>query len=288
MKDAFISHASEDKDTIAIPLAHALHEYGIDVWLDKFILKAGDNLAKSIQDGLSESRYGIVVLSEAFFAKEWTRKELEIIEENEQSSLNRLIPIWHEIGDAFVRRFSTSLADRVGIQTNKGLPFVVHEVIKCMLQDVKRSDKGFVTIVHALQDEINALINRMEDSEDFTLPRVKLFKGRIDSDLDNVMGIMQEAIDRLEVFLGSDHPFIKMVYASKERLIDAAIDLAMKQTGLARDKVYYEKHHVFLWELSEYFRNIVKVKAISHLTELVDILSSLESSHTVPSAKGSI
>ena len=33
--DVFISHASEDKDAVAVPLAAALEAAGLSVWLDK-------------------------------------------------------------------------------------------------------------------------------------------------------------------------------------------------------------------------------------------------------------
>ena len=39
--DAFISHASEDKDTVAIPLVAALQRAGLRVWLDQLELRVG-------------------------------------------------------------------------------------------------------------------------------------------------------------------------------------------------------------------------------------------------------
>lgn len=71
MWDAFISHASEDKESIAEPIAKALTQRGYKVWYDSFCLKLGDNLRKSIDEGLSRSRYGVVILSPSFFAKKW-------------------------------------------------------------------------------------------------------------------------------------------------------------------------------------------------------------------------
>ena len=76
MWDAFISHASEDKDTLVAPLASMLKELGAKVWYDEFELKAGDSLSKSIDKGLVNSRYGIVVLSPSFINKGWPDYEL--------------------------------------------------------------------------------------------------------------------------------------------------------------------------------------------------------------------
>ena len=69
--DVFISHASEDKETVARPLAEALARRGVKVWFDAEQLTLGDSLRRSIDQGLAQSRYGIVILSRRFFAKEW-------------------------------------------------------------------------------------------------------------------------------------------------------------------------------------------------------------------------
>ena len=45
--------------------------------IEKFTLRVGDSLRRSIDNGLRNSRYGIVVLSEAFFSKEWPQRELD-------------------------------------------------------------------------------------------------------------------------------------------------------------------------------------------------------------------
>lgn len=74
--DVFISHATEDKDSIARPLAQALSKYGVRVWYDEFELKLGDSLSRSIDKGLAESTFGLVVLSPSFFAKNWPEYEL--------------------------------------------------------------------------------------------------------------------------------------------------------------------------------------------------------------------
>src|SRR5439155_26697485 len=50
--DAVISHATEDKSTVAQPLHDALEERGYRVWLDKLDLRVGDPLRRSIESGL--------------------------------------------------------------------------------------------------------------------------------------------------------------------------------------------------------------------------------------------
>ena len=67
--DVFLSHASEDKDDVARPLALRLQELGLRVWFDEFELRIGDNLVAKLNAGINGSRFGILILSEDFFGK---------------------------------------------------------------------------------------------------------------------------------------------------------------------------------------------------------------------------
>lgn len=62
-------HASEDKAALARPLAERLRAEHVEVWYDEFSLSVGDSLRRSIDRGLSQSRFGIVVLSPSFFCQ---------------------------------------------------------------------------------------------------------------------------------------------------------------------------------------------------------------------------
>ena len=73
--DLFISHASEDKDSLVRPLAILLERLSVKVWYDEFSLKLGDDLSLSIDRGLQASRYGLLILSKSFLAKNWTDYE---------------------------------------------------------------------------------------------------------------------------------------------------------------------------------------------------------------------
>ena len=59
------------------PLAERLVSAGLKVWYDDFSLKVGDSLRRSLDEGLSKSRFGVVILSPSFFKKEWPQKELD-------------------------------------------------------------------------------------------------------------------------------------------------------------------------------------------------------------------
>ena len=89
--DAFISHASEDKDVV-VPLAEALRSAGLKIWLDQQVLRLGDSLREKIDEGLADSRFGIVVLSPSFLAKRWPKRELNGMMAVEESGIRSSFP----------------------------------------------------------------------------------------------------------------------------------------------------------------------------------------------------
>jgi hypothetical protein len=131
--DVFISHASEDKDEIVRPLAHALQSEGLKVWYDEFELKIGDSLRRKIDKGLANSRFGIVVLSKDFIRKGWTNYELDGIITKSVSGEQVVLPIWHNITKQEVIDYSPSLGDKVArntaVYTIKEIATEIAEVI---------------------------------------------------------------------------------------------------------------------------------------------------------------
>jgi len=130
--DVFISHASEDKDTVARPLALLLISRGLSVWLDENEMKLGDSLRETIDHGLANSRYGVVVLSESFFAKDWPTRELNGLLGREKNDQKVLLPVWHQVDDDYVRRFSPVLADKKAVRTEVGLETVADEIVRAI------------------------------------------------------------------------------------------------------------------------------------------------------------
>lgn len=127
--DIFISHASEDKASVARPLADAMKALGWTVWLDELELTVGDSLSGRIDAALARSRFGVVVLSPAFFAKEWPQRELAGLAAREVTAGTKVIlPVWHDIDDTFLIAHSPTLADRLGASTSSGLQEVADKL----------------------------------------------------------------------------------------------------------------------------------------------------------------
>lgn len=123
---AFISHASEDKEEIVRPLAEKLREAGFDIWYDEFELKVGDSLRRKIDTGLANSKFGIVILSPAFFAKNWPQYELDGLVQKEMEGHKVILPLWHKVSKNEVMKYSPTLADKVALNTTN---YTIEEIV---------------------------------------------------------------------------------------------------------------------------------------------------------------
>ena len=138
--DLFVSHASEDKESVAIPLADALGRYGYVVWLDQYVLRLGDSLRRTIDAALATCRYGAVVLSPSFFRKDWPQRELDgLVAMETQDHRKRILPVWHNVTAAEVARYSPTLADRLSVSTDQGMEVVVSQILDVLQGDFVRS-----------------------------------------------------------------------------------------------------------------------------------------------------
>jgi hypothetical protein len=115
--DVFISHASEDKDQVARPLADALQDGGLDVWYDEITLRIGDSLRRKIDEGVARSKFSVVVLSKAYLSKGWTQYELDGLVGRSVGGEQVILPIWHGLTKQEVIEFSPSLADKLARST---------------------------------------------------------------------------------------------------------------------------------------------------------------------------
>lgn len=127
--DVFISHASEDKDVFVRQLVIELELAGIHVWYDEFTLTIGDRLRESIDKGLLQSRYGVVILSTNFFDKQWPQDELSGLAVRERNGEKVILPVWLDIDQKYVAKYSPTLANRVAAKTSDGMKKVVSDIL---------------------------------------------------------------------------------------------------------------------------------------------------------------
>jgi hypothetical protein len=138
--DVFISHASEDKAAFVTPLANALKKYGLKVWFDKFTLKVGDSLHRSIEKGLARSRYGVVVFSPKFLSKNWPMAELDGLFAREMDGHKVILPVWHKITSARLKKILPMQADKYAPRSSEGVEEVARKLVEAIRPELLELD----------------------------------------------------------------------------------------------------------------------------------------------------
>lgn len=128
MSKIFISHASEDKEEVALPLAELLTRRGLDVWLDQWELALGDGLRRSIERALSQASFGVVILSPAYSRKVWPMRELDGLFSMETLERKVILPVLHNMRHDEIQRHWPMLSDRLSCSTDRGLAVVADQI----------------------------------------------------------------------------------------------------------------------------------------------------------------
>lgn len=96
--DVFLSHANADKLSYVDDLYAALSRLKIDIFYDKEELSWGDNWKDRIIEGTEKSEFAIIVISEAFFGREWTERELnEFLQKQNETGQKIILPLLYNI-----------------------------------------------------------------------------------------------------------------------------------------------------------------------------------------------
>ena len=127
--DAFISHAVEDKIPIANELCARLERAGLKIWYSGKELGVGDSIEKTIERGLNRSRYGIVILSPTYLAKNWTIREFYTLLAKEIEEHKVILPVLYNIGVDDLRKKDLLMADRFAVHADRGLDFVADKLV---------------------------------------------------------------------------------------------------------------------------------------------------------------
>jgi hypothetical protein len=161
--DIFISHASEDKEAVARPLAESLRRSFVRVWLDEHQLMLGDSLSRKIDEGLAESHFGVVILSPAFFGKHWPMTELAGLRAREEAGLKVILPVWHNVDKPTVAKFSPPLADVFAVNTANGINNIASDILNVVIDrlgSLNETGKGSKQVFQELR-RIRKLIEEL-------------------------------------------------------------------------------------------------------------------------------
>lgn len=110
--DVFLSHASKDKADIVEELNISLEKLGIKIFYDRKSLEWGDNWKERILEGVRKAEFAIIVISENFFDREWTEKELnKFLNRQNRNGQKLILPIVHNITNDDLRNKYPNVAD---------------------------------------------------------------------------------------------------------------------------------------------------------------------------------
>lgn len=187
--DVFISHASEDKATVAKPLTEKLIKLGLKVWLDEFELKIGDSLSRSIDLGLSNSKFGIVILSENFFKKDWTEYEYRGLVAKSIGRDKTILPIWHNITREAVLKFSPTLADTLAENTMKPIDQLAINLINVINPQLHSA------VIRKLAHEVSSLNSQPAMIDPRVLKKAPIRHDRLPAELIRRISMIRSAMN---------------------------------------------------------------------------------------------
>ena len=91
--DVFLSHNAKDKPRVR-RLAERLKAAGVRVWLDEWVIQAGDIIALKVDEGLEQSRVLLLCISPAALASGWVALERSTAVHRDPSNAGRrFIPL---------------------------------------------------------------------------------------------------------------------------------------------------------------------------------------------------
>jgi hypothetical protein len=158
--DVFLSHASEDKDDVARPLATALVGFKLEIWYDEFALRVGDSLTAEIDNGLARSDYGVVILSKYFFKKYRTNEERNgLVNKAVVSGRKIILPVWHNVTKDDVYEYSPTLVDRYALNTTMGMDVVAQKLV----EEIKGSDYVKNILSESLRTKLKDDVKSLND-----------------------------------------------------------------------------------------------------------------------------
>lgn len=118
--DVFLSHANADKENLIEELNTSLKKLGIKIFYDKEELEWGDNWKDRILNGTKKAEFAIIVISQNFFDREWTERELnEFLNRQNQNGQKLILPILHNITIQQLKEKYPSVADIQAIDSSK-------------------------------------------------------------------------------------------------------------------------------------------------------------------------
>lgn len=138
--DIFLSHATEDKDTIAIPLKDELEKLGLKIWMDvdRSNELSTSGLRREIDSAIYNSNYAVIILSPNYMRKPWTNREFDGITAMEMAKKQTLLCVWHHVTLDAILEYSPPIANKYAHETTT---YSIQEIAKAFARIITASKK---------------------------------------------------------------------------------------------------------------------------------------------------
>lgn len=138
--DVFISYAIEDKFPTAAGIAERLKKSGLNVYFVGDRLTAGDLISDTINSGLEQSHFCVLIVSPNY-VRNWPAIERNHILYREKKEGRKLVfPVWNNITREDVARHFPELIDHYAPSTDTGLDAVAEHLQKAIHK--RKSEEG--------------------------------------------------------------------------------------------------------------------------------------------------
>jgi hypothetical protein len=144
--DVFMSHASEDCASFVDRLVDELNLVGIKVWYDRETMTAGDVAVSKMNDGIRSSRCAVIIASDSYFSKTFTKVEASTLLYLEMHDPERrIVPVLYGITRADLSEYNPILGTRTYIDSaEKSLAEIVTYIAHAVTLDpMEELEPGF-------------------------------------------------------------------------------------------------------------------------------------------------
>ena len=184
-------------------------------------------MRRSIDYGLSASRFGLVILSPDFLRKVWTNRELDGLVAREDDNQKVILPIWHNLSKEDVLAYSPTLAGKMAVSTEQVLERVAEQVVRAIARSASNNN-----------DQLRRALLTERRSEELSVIRQQMIAARSEWELEEVLYKVEEFLTRYP-----SHPEARVLQRcittalASGRLTPAPMQ-ARSQARLARPSIF--------------------------------------------------